>query len=432
MLPKTFSQKGQALILVVAAIVGLVALTALAIDAGNAFSDRRHAQNAADTAALAGALTCAQVIPPLPCNSSPLSDQVTTSALDRARSNGYNNDSIPDTVTVNNPPVAGCNGTNGPYVLNPEYIQVIINSNVDTFFAPIVGIDQLHNCVEAISRVKTGSFGNPASGMGILTLNETAHWAFNRTGSGNVTVENGGIFVNSNADQAFRQVGSGNTISDFIQVVGGAVKGGSGSISPWPPTTGVPPINDPFAASVAPPAKPGGACPSKHITGSGNHTINPGCYSGIRFTGSGKLTMNPGLYWIDSGGFDWSGSGEIIANEVLIYIDANGGEFNMTGSGTLTLSPPTSGPYKGMVLFMDRENTEEVDIAGSGSISSVSGTFYAPASQVELSGSGGYTVMDAQIICDTFKITGSGNIRVRFDEDSVYQTQLPPEIELSK
>jgi len=90
MLPKTFSQKGQALILIVLAIVGMIGLVALAIDAGNAFSDRRNAQNAADTAALAAAL--AKV------NNQSISD---TSISDTVKNitmpNGY-----PDTrITVN-------------------------------------------------------------------------------------------------------------------------------------------------------------------------------------------------------------------------------------------------------------------------------------------------------------------------------------------
>src|SRR5512135_793344 len=56
MKPSVQRQRGQALILIVLAIVGMVGLTGLAIDGGNAYSDRRHAQNAADTAALAAAL----------------------------------------------------------------------------------------------------------------------------------------------------------------------------------------------------------------------------------------------------------------------------------------------------------------------------------------------------------------------------------------
>ena len=53
-------EKGQALILIVLAIFGLVGLTGLTIDGGNAYSDRRHAQNAADAAVLAAALAKGQ------------------------------------------------------------------------------------------------------------------------------------------------------------------------------------------------------------------------------------------------------------------------------------------------------------------------------------------------------------------------------------
>src|SRR5689334_25165610 len=50
-------ERGQALIMVALAVVGLFGFSALAIDGSRVFSDRRHAQNAADTAALAAALT---------------------------------------------------------------------------------------------------------------------------------------------------------------------------------------------------------------------------------------------------------------------------------------------------------------------------------------------------------------------------------------
>ncbi|HEX9332631.1 MAG TPA: pilus assembly protein TadG-related protein, partial [Anaerolineales bacterium] len=55
MKPK-FQERGQALILIAFAAVGLVGFAALAIDGSRVFSDRRHAQNAADTAVLAAAL----------------------------------------------------------------------------------------------------------------------------------------------------------------------------------------------------------------------------------------------------------------------------------------------------------------------------------------------------------------------------------------
>ncbi|MGB7874939.1 MAG: pilus assembly protein TadG-related protein, partial [Anaerolineales bacterium] len=60
------SERGQVLVIIAIAIIGLVGITGLAIDGSIILEDRRHAQNAADTAALAGALAKiqAQVPPP--------------------------------------------------------------------------------------------------------------------------------------------------------------------------------------------------------------------------------------------------------------------------------------------------------------------------------------------------------------------------------
>src|SRR5574337_792710 len=79
-------ESGQAIVLIVMAMVGLVGLTALAVDGGNAYSDRRHAQNAADTAALAGAL--AQI----------RQYNIADAAKHSADLNGYNNDHVTNDV----------------------------------------------------------------------------------------------------------------------------------------------------------------------------------------------------------------------------------------------------------------------------------------------------------------------------------------------
>jgi Flp pilus assembly protein TadG len=47
-------ERGQTLIIIAVALVGLLALAGLAIDGGNLFMKRRRAQNAADAGALAG------------------------------------------------------------------------------------------------------------------------------------------------------------------------------------------------------------------------------------------------------------------------------------------------------------------------------------------------------------------------------------------
>ncbi|HTP00976.1 MAG TPA: pilus assembly protein TadG-related protein, partial [Anaerolineales bacterium] len=54
--PTQKPERGQVLIIFVFAIIGLIAIAGLAIDGGNIYSDRSRARNAADAAALAGAM----------------------------------------------------------------------------------------------------------------------------------------------------------------------------------------------------------------------------------------------------------------------------------------------------------------------------------------------------------------------------------------
>jgi uncharacterized membrane protein len=76
------SESGQAIVLLAISIVVLLGFTALAVDGGMIFSDRRHAQNAADAAALAGALQ----------KSNLQSDAVVIQAAERSvESNGFTN-----------------------------------------------------------------------------------------------------------------------------------------------------------------------------------------------------------------------------------------------------------------------------------------------------------------------------------------------------
>src|SRR5258706_855071 len=103
-------ERRQALILIVFSIIGLIGMSALAIDGGNAYLERRKTQNAADSAELAGAIARIE------------GNNWRAVALASAKSNGYDNNGTTNTVELNTPP------TSGQYVDNPEYIQVIVTS----------------------------------------------------------------------------------------------------------------------------------------------------------------------------------------------------------------------------------------------------------------------------------------------------------------
>jgi len=207
------SQKGQALVLIALAIVGLIGFTALTVDGGRVLSDRRHAQNAADASALAAALAKIQDTSGVPTTANAAAEN---KALERADSNGYHNDGVGSDVIVNIPPVGGT------YDGNPEYIQVIIHSYVSTTFARVLGRTMVENTVEAITRVQgSTSTTNPWGNAGMVAVRHTNERCFTINGSANLHIHGSGISVNCTAPDTLFVNGNTNvTLDDDINIAG--------------------------------------------------------------------------------------------------------------------------------------------------------------------------------------------------------------------
>ena len=181
---KLRSQRGQAIILLAFAIVGLVGFAALAIDGGRVLSDRRHAQNAADNSAFAAALAKVK------------GQNYTTAAQNRAVSNGYNN-GVNATVEVNLCSETGvtCQGLPAGADAS-EYIRVKIRSIVPTTFARVIGRNQVENIVEAIAHA-SGITSNPLVYGAALASFQRTGTPFEGKGNGTLDVIGSGIFSNS-------------------------------------------------------------------------------------------------------------------------------------------------------------------------------------------------------------------------------------------
>ena len=186
------SERGQALILITLAAVGLFAFAALAIDGTMAFSNKRHAQNAADTAALAGALTYAR---------EGNTANIETVALARATSNGYetNGASTEVTVAVTDVP----NEEDCPGEATGKDITVTIVSYMDTTFAKVIGRNTIESGATATSRACGFKIVPLFEGNAVVGLNSsTTTCAFNsgESNSAKWKLEGGGIFSNGCAE----------------------------------------------------------------------------------------------------------------------------------------------------------------------------------------------------------------------------------------
>lgn len=391
-------EKGQAIVIIAFAIIALVGFAALAVDGGRALSDRRHAQNAADTAAFAAALAKIK------------GQDYSIVGINRSTSNGYNDDGIYNEVEVYSPPI------DGPYAGQTEYVQVKITSRIDTVFARVLGIAQLTNRVQAVVKAVPGVTTPMVFGNAVVSLSPhecDATWSH---GNAEVNVIGGGIFTNSDCATAFRQNGSGTLTAPSITVVGGTSYS-DGHIFPEP-TVGATQLEYP------PFLMPDPTCDADAVqTGS---TLAPGNYSGT-FPPNGVTHLDPGIYCVD-GEFRLNGGQSLTGSEVLIVMKTDRLVWN--GGSAANLSAPTSGPYKGLLIFFPMSNASELQINGNSDMR-LTGSILAPASHIELLGTGAVDGFNSQVIGYTVEYGGTGDGTIRYNDNDNYDAQIPPKIELS-
>jgi hypothetical protein len=415
MIEERKNEHGQALIILVLAMVALLGFTALAIDGGMAYAERRHAQNSADASALASALSKLN------------HENWYQIGLERAESNGFDNNGDTNTVVVWSPPKSG------PYTGNTKYVQVVITSTVNTAFMHLIFPGVAKNRVEAVARYIPGNWGPLFPGDAIVGLKPNGCSVVWGHGSDAGTdVMGGGIFINSDdPDCAFSQNGSRsiNVPDGKINVVGGA-NVSPGKILPDESIiqTGAVARTYPPTEYIDPPT-----CISDTVK-TGN-SLSPGNYTGT-FPPNGVEILQPGIYCID-GDFKLNNNQILSGNNVLIYMKS--GDISWNGGARINLTAPAEGePYQGLLIFRDIVdpsvgNHGECTVTLNGNADSTyQGTIYAPSCDINLLGTGASDGWHSQIIGYTVEIGGDKDLFIYYVEDEVYTGDNPPKIELAQ
>ena len=399
---KIKSERGQALVVIALAIVVLIGFAALAIDGSMAFSDRRHAQNAADTAAFAAALAKVR------------GEDYMPKGFARAATNGYDNDGVSNVVEIFNPPV------DGKYAGQTDYIQVKITSIVNTTFARIIGFKSLTNKVDAVAKGIPGTVKPMFGGSAVVGLNPTICDAVFYNGNANMTLIGSGIYVNSACSpNAFRNSSGspGVLTAPCLQTVGGySYTAGKVVLGPGCPISDVTPLPYPPLPDIP--------CGVQTATKTGN-TLSPGDWTGA-FPPNGVTNLQPGIYCVD-GNFQVNGGDTLIGNDVVIYMRTGFVKWN--GGATIKLNAPDSGDFKGLLMYLPPTNSSTVTVNGNGD-SEIVGSILAPASQVTVEGGGGASGLQCQIIGDTVRLAGSSTTIIDFQAQLNYQPPIPASIEL--
>jgi hypothetical protein len=230
------------------------------------------------------------------------------------------------------------------------------------------------------------------------------------------------IVVNSDNAQAAITNGGTITASRF-DVVGGTYSSGTGGGFVGDIYTGVDPAPDPLR-DLPEPISNGYTVQSMgpmHIA-HGTRTLQPGVYhGGISITGQANVTLQPGIYYMDGGGFQFGGLGSLTADGVMIYNDPKSASDNInisgSGGGSVTMTPPTHGLYKGMTLFQNRTSTNQMTVSGNGAFH-VTGTFYAANALLTVAG-GGDAAIGSQYISRYLNVVGNGNLLIDYNPGDV-------------
>jgi hypothetical protein len=398
-------RRGQVVLLVAFSLVVLLGVVAIALDGGLLLDNRKRVQAGSDAAALAGAaelfsnVESVSVVAPDPGGSA------RAAALANASANGFNNDGVTNTVTVNIPPQSG------PFTGLLGYVEVIITYKQPRGFSAIFGSGDLPVVARAVARGRWAPDNN-----GILVLAPTGSGTFNAVGNGTMNLIGASLIVDSTDPTGGVLTGGATASAPNFDFSG--IPGYSGNFSGMI-FSGQQPTPDPLAYIPEPDPNTMVIQSKKGI----NYTqrqplvLNPGVYQGgIKVSGQGALIMNPGIYYMDGGGFSFTGSGGMTATGVMIYNapHANSDTINVNGNGAINISPPTSGPYRGITFFLDRTSATPLNFTGNGGMN-ISGTFYAAGAPMNVTGNGVGDVIGSQYISYTMTMNGGGTFNINWN-----------------
>ena len=480
MKPKS-QERGQALVIIALAAVGLFGFSALAIDGSRVFSDRRNAQNAADTAALSAALAKIRQEPYIPA------------AVNRAGDNGYANDAN-STVEVflcnaaTNPPCQGIPtvdlNANPPPTqdeverANPaNYIQVKITSILPATFGRVVGRNEFTNILTAIAYAGPVAPKPLVDGYALAAMSPDERDAVFSGGNITVDVNNSGIFSNSNyrdpncSQGSMRTTGNGTiSVDTAIMTVGDFCPGQNSNIQAPSINEDVSPIDNPPPVTI-PSFSCGSTNGSANPDSAGRIIVSPGNHGNLNFPLGADVIFSPGTHCFNNGlsingedvtadnakflfkggdlkltggsltcndlqvhvnggsGIHLSGNGSVYCNNVTFFLTT--GDVTWNGNPDYRIYAPTGGDYEGLLFYMKPSNTEDITINGNAS-SEMTGTILGVGSAITVNGNSWTDGLNSQIIGNTVSLNGNGIMMINYVPDDQYQPIDPSAITLSK
>jgi len=387
--------------------MGILYMSALAIDGGNEMAERRQAQNCVDAAALTAGIQLAT----LQTQGTTLTAAQQLTAIQAAANLSLSNNGFTNgtncTVQVNWPPQSG-------NFQNSHAVEVYLTFTYNNLTV---------NGANSVT-VRAVASDSPSSTpfLPMLLLDSTGSGSFLVNG-GSYTLNTANVQNNSKSATASIVEGvTGSVANASVTQVGGS----SGSFNPTTKSGGGA-INDPYALLPAPSTTGMTTYTQSSYSpdGSGNITLNPGYYpNGLYCINGGNVTLNAGTYYVENGNFWINTSGTVTGNGVTIYHAGSNSTATLAqsfgldvgiclcpSSGSYTFTAPSSGTYAGVSFFQSRSYTGEAfyDFWGSGSINV--GLQYFPSSTLRCWSDQNPGVINCnELVSKDFKLLGTHEI----------------------
>jgi hypothetical protein len=359
-------------------------LAGLGMDVASWHLQRWALQNAADAAALGGALEILRRGDATSVRAAALTD-ARMNAADPGRG---------DRIEVRYPPVEGPNAGAG------DAVEVVVERPAPLYFTRLFLDTAFPIRARAVARAD---------------LNDTCVWALNpevraaaKVAGGAVVQLNCGILVNSRDVEALTQGGSGCLRATKIKVAGGA---GVACAEPLP-LTGVTPKRDPLADLPPPPVGPCDHHAKIKVNGGETLTLQPGVYCGaIEVASDGAVHFEPGLYVLEGAGLSFSAQSTVTGSDVSFYLTENArtaDNISIQAGANVQLASAEDGALPGVLFYQSRNSPSNIthNLTG-GSTMDLEGILYFPNQDLKFAGGTEADKSGAIIIADVLDFTGN-------------------------
>ncbi|MBI9047440.1 MAG: Tad domain-containing protein, partial [Anaerolineaceae bacterium] len=392
-------EKGQAIVVILLAMMGLLGFTALAVDGAMLFSDRRYDQNVSDTSALSGGLSIAETWE---------SDGVTYMNSDFC-DNSTNAITQGEAAAIalaneNNLTIAGAdldNAIHGVEAVCSDIqhtgwaeryvdVEVMVTNEINTSFVHLFSNEASQNTTKAIVRVKPKE--PLALGHALVALDPVCSVNYdNLSFDGNVavTITGSGAYSNSCIyGQGSVDVQAVDAEFEEIVYVDSAKIFESG-FNPIP-VKGTKIIEIPYDQIPIPDCS--GPNQGSEIVNNGQTLdLSPGVYEKLTNNG-GTLNLSPGLYCFN-GAVSLTGG---VTNSTAITFYLVDDKFTSTGNAEVHLNAAiegqpdydlgiANGAIEGLVVYSAHDNTSVIKLAGN-ELSAFTGTVLGTSASIEVLG----------------------------------------------